>query len=152
MNILRASIASTVLAVTLAMPALAQDAFADAERFYAAFADALNGDDVAAIQALYAEGVVFVPSPGVALTKAEDIVGALGQFAAMADQFDVTVRSVYENGDTLLAVADWTLVGKSQDGAPITLSGSTADVLRRSSDGTLLAVIDNPFGSALPQQ
>jgi ketosteroid isomerase-like protein len=152
MNILRASIASTILAATLAVPALAQDAFADAEQFYAAFATALNGDDVAAIQALYAEGVVFVPSPGVALTKVEDITGALGQFAAMSDQFDVKLRSVYENGETLLAIADWTLVGKAQDGAPITLSGSTADVLRRSADGTLLAVIDNPFGSALPQQ
>jgi ketosteroid isomerase-like protein len=152
MNILRASVASTIMAATLAAPALAQDAFADAEQFYVAFADALNSDDVGAIQALYAEGVVFVPSPGVALTKDEDIIGALGQFAAMSDQFDVKVRSVYENGDTLLAVADWTLVGEAQDGAPITLSGSTADVLRRSSDGKLLAVIDNPFGSALPQQ
>ena len=152
MRILSASVTSIFLAAALAAPALAQDAVADAETFYAAFADALNRDDVAAIQALYADGVVFVPSPGVALTKAEDIAGALGQFAAMSDQFDVKLRSVYENGDTLLAVADWTLVGKAQDGAPITLSGSTADVLRRSSDGKLLAVIDNPFGSALPQQ
>lgn len=152
MNILSASIASTILAATLAVPAVAQDVFADTEQFYAAFATALNSDDVAAIQALYAEGVVFVPGPGVALNKTEDIVGALGQFAAMSDKFDVKLRSVYESGDTLLAVADWTLVGKAQDGAPITLSGSTADVLRRSSDGKLLVLIDNPFGSALPQQ
>jgi len=145
-------IASAIVAVALAAPAVAQDAFADTEKFYVAFADALNGDDVGAIQALYAEGVVFVPSPGVALTKAEDIAGALGQFAAISDQFDVKLRAVYENGGTLLAVADWTLAGKSADGAAIILSGSTADVLRRSADGTLLAVIDNPFGSALPQQ
>lgn len=147
-----ALLASAIAAVAFAAPALAQDAFADTEKFYATFADALNGDDVAAIQALYAEGVVFVPSPGVALTKAEDIAGALAQFAAMSDQFDVKLRAVYENGDTLLAVADWTLAGKSADGAAISLSGSTADVLRRSADGTLRAVIDNPFGSALPQQ
>lgn len=152
MRILLASIASTFAAATLALPGFAQDAFADAEQFYVAFADALNSEDVGAIQALYAEGAIFVPSPGVALTKAEDITGALGQFAAMSDQFDVKLRSVYEHGDTLLAVADWTLVGKAPDGAAISLSGSTADVLRRSPDGTLLAIIDNPFGSALPQQ
>ena len=145
-------VASILAGATVASPALAQDAFEDAKEYYAAVADGLNANNVKAMQALHAKGVVFVPSPGVALSKDDDIAGALGQFAAMSDQFDVKVRSVYESGDTLLVVADWTLAGKSSDGKPITMTGSTADVLKRSPDGKLLAVIDNPFGSALPVQ
>lgn len=152
MKTLRASIISILAASTLALPVFAQDAGKDTEKFYADFAQALNADDVQAIQALYAEGIVFVPAPGVILTKPEDIAGALGQFAAMSDTFDVKVRAAYEQGDTVLAIADWTLVGKNADGSQMTLTGSTADVLRRAPDGKLLAIIDNPFGSALPQQ
>ena len=145
-------VASILAGATVASPALAQDAFEDAKGYYSAVADGLNANNVEAMQALHAKGVVFVPSPGVALIKDDDIAGALGQFAAMSDQFDVKVRSVYESGDTLLVVADWTLAGKSSDGKQITMTGSTADVLRRTADGKLLAVIDNPFGSALPTQ
>lgn len=152
MRNLFASVTSILAVVTLASPALAQDAFEDAKAYYAAVAAGLNANDVAAMQALHAKGVIFVPNPGVALSKEEDIAGALGQFAAISDQFDVKVRSVYESGDTLLVVADWTLAGKSSDGKPMNMTGSTADVLRRSPDGKLLAVIDNPFGSALPAQ
>lgn len=152
MKTLLALISLILAASTFAPPAFAQDALTNTQKLYTDFAQALDTDDVQAIQALYAEGVVFVPAPGVVLTKDEDIAGALGQFTAMSDKFEVKVRSVYEHGDTLLAIADWTIVGKAADGSPMTLTGSTADVLQRASDGKLSYIIDNPFGSALPTQ
>lgn len=143
-------LAAALTSLPLALPAMAADPKAEAEAFYAAFAKGLNGNDVDGLLALYAPEASFVPQPGVELTKREDIAGALTQFTQMSDDFQVTLRVAYASGDTVLAIADWTLTGKDASGQPLALKGSTSDFLVRGADGTLLALIDNPFGSAAP--
>ena len=143
-------LAAALASLPLALPAMAAEPKAEAEAFYAAFAKGLNGNDVDGLLALYAPEASFVPQPGVELTKREDIAGALTQFTQMSDDFQVTLRAAYASGDTVLAIADWTLTGKDAAGQPLTLKGSTSDVLVRGADGKLLALIDNPFGSAAP--
>ncbi len=68
----------------------------------------------------------------------------------LSDRFEVSLRAVYPSGDTVLVVADWTLVGKEATGRQLTLGGSTADVLGRDAKGAWRFVIDNPFGTAAP--
>jgi len=41
----------------------------------------------------------------------------------------------------------WSFQGTGPDGAPVTLTGQNADVLRRQSDGSWRFVIDNPWGT-----
>ncbi len=58
-------------------------------------------------------------------------------------------RKVIEAGDIALYCSHWTLKGTGPDGNPVEMSGNSADVLRRQSDGTWLVAIDNPWGSAI---
>jgi len=41
----------------------------------------------------------------------------------------------------------WTLDGTTPDGMPLQLSGTSADVLRRRSDGSWGLLIDDPWGA-----
>ncbi len=42
----------------------------------------------------------------------------------------------------------WTLEGTQPDGTPITISGQSADVLRRQTDSTWRLLIDDPWGAS----
>lgn len=44
-------------------------------------------------------------------------------------------------------IADWSLKGTGADGSDVDMSGSTADVARKGTDGWKF-VIDNPFGTS----
>jgi ketosteroid isomerase-like protein len=45
-----------------------------------------------------------------------------------------------------LTQAKWSVIGTDPDGKPVTMSGRSADVVRRQADGTWKFVIDNPRG------
>ena len=60
--------------------------------------------------------------------------------------FEITGRTVIENGDLALHHCSWRAEGPTgSDGA----SGRAADALRRQPDGSWLVIIDNPWGTAL---
>lgn len=115
-----------------------------------AFERHFNAADLDRLAKLYAKNGVFVPAPGVQLRDPAQIRGALTQFLAPKLPIKMTVRQVYEAGDTALVVFDWTIKGTGADGKPVDLSGTGADVVARQADGTWLYVIDNPFGVAQP--
>src|SRR5262245_5727899 len=48
--------------------------------------------------------------------------------------------------DLALVVGVWSFTGSGADGAPVTLTGRNADVLRRQADGSWRFVIDTPWG------
>jgi ketosteroid isomerase-like protein len=49
-------------------------------------------------------------------------------------------------GTVAILVSEWTLSGKDPNGAPVTDSGRTYDVVRRQGDGSWRLVVDNPWG------
>lgn len=79
------------------------------------------------------------------------IRGALTQFMASKVPIKLTVRQVYQAGDTALIVFNWVMKGKGGDGKPVDMAGTGADVVTRQSNGTWVYVIDNPFGVAQPK-
>jgi ketosteroid isomerase-like protein len=111
-----------------------------------AWARCFNAGDLDGMMSFVEPGGVFVPSPGVALTGAEN-TAAQQQFLAMGLPIYLDVRDVYVHGDVALAIVDWSITGDAKDGSKVDLKGSSADVLRRGKDGWKLA-IDNPFGTA----
>jgi hypothetical protein len=72
---------------------------------------------------------------------------ALDQFLAIGLPITMNVRNVYTSGDIALVIADWSLKGTGADGSDVDMSGRTADVARRGTDGWKF-VIDNPFGTS----
>ena len=98
--------------------------------------------------ALYEPNATLMPQPGQAASGTAAIRGALGGFLGLKPTFDwLETKPAIRAGDLALLHSRWTLSGTGPDGRPLDLSGTTADVVRRQSDGTWLFAIDNPWGT-----
>jgi ketosteroid isomerase-like protein len=51
-----------------------------------------------------------------------------------------------QSADVALASASWSIEGTGPDGDPRAVHGTSADLLRRQTDGRWLLVVDHPFG------
>lgn len=109
---------------------------------------AMNSGQLDAAVALYAPDAVLVSAPGEMARGRSAIRAALQNFLALRPHFDMDVRVAAATDDFALLATRWTMDGTAPDGSRVQLAGTTADVVRRQSDGTWLAVIDSPFGGA----
>jgi uncharacterized protein (TIGR02246 family) len=106
----------------------------------------LSRGDLEGTLALYEPDAAFAPRPGEIVAGAEAIRAALEGFVALKPRMTGEVTKVVEAGDTALVVNRWSLLGTAPDGAPLAMSGTSADVLRRQPDGRWLVAIDDPWG------
>jgi uncharacterized protein (TIGR02246 family) len=112
------------------------------------FAAALHDGRLDDAVALYEPDAVFIPQPGAEpLTGAEAIREALAQFTALRPTLTPDIRKVVRAGDIATVINAWRLEGTAPDGTALHLSGTSADVLRRRSDGTWALLIDDPWGA-----
>jgi ketosteroid isomerase-like protein len=66
----------------------------------------------------------------------------------MSPRMAGSIEKVLEAGDTALVANRWRLTGTAADGSPIEMAGTSADVLRRRTDGSWGILIDDPWGVA----
>lgn len=109
--------------------------------------EGINAGDLDALMTLYEEEAAFAAQPGNLAHGPAGVRASLGAFIAMKGTLDLTVTRVLEASDLALVAGTWSFTGTGADGAPVTLSGRNADVLRRQADGTWRFVIDNPWGT-----
>ncbi|MGU0693181.1 YybH family protein [Pseudomonas aeruginosa] len=145
---LKSLASAAVLSLAAISSAMAQDLPRSPSEVPQAFERHFNAGDLDALAKLYGEGSVFVPTPGVSLAQSAEIRNALTQFMASKVPIKLTIRQVYQAGDTAQIVFDWVMQGKAQDGKPVDMAGTGADVVTRRADGTWVYAIDNPFGVA----
>jgi uncharacterized protein (TIGR02246 family) len=112
------------------------------ERFAAFLAD---GDARGALS-LYEPDAAFVVEPGTVVTGHEDIGVALDGFAALRPTLRGDIEQVVYAGDVALVANRWVLDGTTPGGERVRLSGRSADVLRRASNGDWRIAIDDPWG------
>jgi uncharacterized protein (TIGR02246 family) len=112
------------------------------------FSDLVVAGDLDAVLDLYEPDAVFVPQPGSAVTGREAIRDALRPFLALRPEMTGEVGKVLRSGDVALVANRWSLTGTGPDGDPVELSGVSADVLRRRSDGRWAIAVDDPWGGA----
>ena len=117
----------------------------EAQRFWA---ERFTAGDLEGLLALYEPNATLMPQPGQAVSGTAAIREALGGFLGLKPIFDLhPAKPAIRSGDLALLHSSWTLSGTGPDGSPLNLSGTTADVVRRQSDGTWLFAIDNPWGT-----
>jgi uncharacterized protein (TIGR02246 family) len=124
-------------------------AAAGPEAAVARLTEAMNRGDLDAAAALYEPEAVLVDQPGKAAHGDDRIREALREFLGLRPTLIITASRVFEAGDLVLYLGRWRLTGIGPDGAPVTMHGESADVLRRQPDGRWLIVVDNPWGTAL---
>lgn len=108
------------------------------------FGDCLRERDLDGLMALYEPEAVFVPEPGVVCRGLAEIRARLGDMLALGPVMDTRVAEVHVSGDIALVIVDWSMRGTTPDGAVVEQSGRSADVLRRSADGSWRVVVDHP--------
>ncbi len=112
------------------------------------FSDALNAGNLDALVALYEPQAALSPEPGKVVTGTKAIREALSGFLAMKPKMAMMTRILAQGGDIALLTSKWDLSGTAADGAPVKMSGQSAEVCRRQKDGSWLFAIDNPWGLA----
>lgn len=125
------------------------EAAAGPEATVARLTDAVNRGDLAAAVALYAPDAVLVAEPGKTARGHTRIREALQGFIHLRPTLTTSASRVTEAGDLALYHSRWQLTGIGPDGAPVTMGGESADVLRRHTDGSWMIALDNPWGTAL---
>jgi uncharacterized protein (TIGR02246 family) len=110
------------------------------------FVEALNTGKLDALVALYEPSATLMPQPGKLVTGTAAIREALAQLLAGKPKMTLTPKLIAQSGDIAVLTATWDLVKTGADGKPTQMSGRSAEVVRRQSDGSWLFVIDLPFG------
>lgn len=115
------------------------------------FADRAAQADIDGVMALYETDAVFQPEFGVQLVGHDQIRAGLSQFLALNPKIRyVGEPDVILVGDTALVANVWEMAGVAPDGTTVSDRGTSADVVRRQSDGRWLVVIDQPRGEPQP--
>ena len=97
---------------------------------------------------MYDEQSVLVAEPGKPVQGLDNIKQALTGFLALKLPIQLTVRHVYENGDIGFCTADWSIAGKAPDGKDVKVGGTSVEVVKKTSGGNWIYVIDSPYGTA----
>jgi uncharacterized protein (TIGR02246 family) len=109
--------------------------------------DAINKGDLEAALALYEPNARFVQESGEVVTGHPAIREEMKAFLAIKPKFTINVTGVQSaDGNIALTQAKWTVTGTGPDGKPVTMSGRSAEVVRKQADGTWKFLIDNPRG------
>ena len=133
-------VSATSFAVDMSLPMKAADVDP-------AFQKAFNAGDLDTLLKLYDDQSVLVAEPGKPVQGLENIKQALMGFLALKLPIQITVRRVYESGDFGLCVADWSIAGNGPDGKDVKLGATSAEVVRKTSGGNWVYVIDDPYGT-----
>lgn len=112
------------------------------------FSRLLAEGDLDAMVELYEPDATFAPQPGAEVTGRDAIREALAAFLAVKPRMSGRIEKVLRAGDTALVSNRWRLSGTAPDGSPVEMGATSADVLRRRSDGSWGIVIDDPWGAS----
>jgi uncharacterized protein (TIGR02246 family) len=112
------------------------------------FSELLAMGDLETMLELYEPDAAFAPQPGETVTGHEEIRAALESFLAVRPRMEGRIEKVLQAGDTALVANRWRLSGTAPDGSPVEMAATSADVLRRRTDGSWGIVIDDPWGAA----
>ena len=118
------------------------------EEVLASIVDGINIGDLDALMPLYEAGAGFAAEPGSLSHGLAGVREGLSDFIAMNGTLDLKVTRVLEASGLALVIGDWSFAGTGPDGNPVKLSGNSADVLRRQTNGSWCFVIDNPWGTS----
>lgn len=113
----------------------------------AAFAAAYNAERPEGFLGLYEPDATIVDRHAAEHRGHEAILRELGGLASLGGTMTSTNRYALVSGEMALLSADWTIETRNPAGAPLTISGRSAEVARRQPDGRWLYVLDHPFGA-----
>lgn len=109
---------------------------------YAAWNDAFNKADAKAVSAAYEADSVFLPADHNVYDGPAGVEKFFtGLFSAGLTGHTLELVKAYDEGDTVVAAAKWTVQGKDEKGNPATFSGMATHVFKKQPDGSLKLLV-----------
>jgi uncharacterized protein (TIGR02246 family) len=116
------------------------------EQVQSLFRENFNAGDIEALVDLYETDAVLIPAPGAVARGRQEVRAALEEFLGMKGTLAFETKVAVATGDLAYLAGTWQLSGKDPDGNDLTMGATTAEVVRRQSDGTWRYVLDNAWG------
>jgi len=114
------------------------------EELHQLFAACVNAHDIDALLALYEHDSTAADLEGHSLQGTDNLRAFLLGFLSIVKQIDGGTRKALVSGDIALLSSTWQAVLTAPDGGIATVTGTSAEVARRQSDGTWRFLIDDP--------
>jgi uncharacterized protein (TIGR02246 family) len=113
------------------------------------WSDLFNRGDLDGLAALYEPDARLVGEPGRVAVGRAQIREALNGWSVVRGQVAITPARVLLGPDVVaLASNSWSLTGTNPDGSPVSMSGTSAEIVRRQPDGTWLIAVDDPYSQS----
>jgi len=112
-----------------------------------AFVEAVNGEDLEALLALYDPSVKYVTRSGRTLDGQAAVHEFLQRLLKLKGKMEIENDYCIVSDDIALVRARWSFTATGPDGAPMENHGRSTEVLRRGADGLWRYLIDHPFGA-----
>ena len=112
-----------------------------------AFAAAYNAGRVEGLLDLHEPNALAVDKDGGEHRGHEALRRNLERLLTLGGTMTSVNRFTLVQGDVALLSAEWKVDSKDANGAPLIVSGRSAEVARRQADGRWLYIIDHPFGA-----
>lgn len=125
-----------------------KSAITDPAMLPGAFEDALNGGDVEGVLALFTPGATMRTPAGDVIAGHEALRREISGTVAAGGRLTNIPRHTLVGAEAALLVTDWTLEITAPDGERVAPTGTTANVARRSADGSWRFAVLNPLGTA----
>ncbi|MFC8424733.1 YybH family protein [Streptomyces sp. NPDC057236] len=104
------------------------------------FAQYLKDQDLDGLGSLFDEHAMFVPGQQPVYGR-ESVKEVLKPYFASPSTMEVVATSVHQNGDLAMVQPSWRITSESG-----TVEGKAVEVMRRTSEGDWVYIIDNPYG------
>ncbi len=138
----RAMRGACIVALVSAGPIHAQSVEDEVRSAYAAWDQAFNAADAEAVAAAYTQDALFLPATHDVISGPE---GVADFFTAVFDMgvsgHKLDLIEARDEGDAVVAAANWTANGKDAEGADQPWSGLATTVFERQDDGELKLVV-----------
>jgi len=121
-----------------------------ARQVHELFVERFNAKNLDGMLELYETNAVILPPGAPEVVSGHTAIRKVleGILALDGEMNNVIVRVIGQQ-DVAILYSRWTLCGTGLDGSPVTIGGTTSDVVRRQSDGSWRFAIDNPLGGAV---
>ena len=135
---IRGAVAALAIGVLTAGWAAAQSVEDDVRSAYAAWDEAFNSGDAAAVAGAYTDDALFLPATHDVITGNDGVEGFFGALFEMGvTGHNLDLIEAREQGDAVVAAANWSATGKDADGNDQPWGGLATTVFERQDDGSL---------------
>ncbi len=122
------------------------------EELHQFFVSCVNAHDVDALLALYEHDATVADMAGQPLQGPGNLRAFLTGFLAAVKRIEGETRKVLISGEIALLSSSWHAVLATPDGGDTTVTGTSAEIARRQSDGTWRFLLDDPQFVHIPPQ